>query len=367
VQALRRDEVDALLHNSYVWSYVLQKPAYSDLVVQPSAMFSMDFRAATRDTPEGREIINRLNGGISWITDTRRQAVVLDYTTRKLYKYDFSDYVHEYGVFVLMGALLIIATIIITLQRIYVLRKNQELKIRELVEYDSLTGVLSFEGFKKRAKELLRMHPNDPYFLSYNNIRDFKFINDSFGRDAGDELLKFWAKKKIQNLNVDAAIGRITAARFIVLRHIYKDQMQSDEENVFEPVENFFINKGFDNQVNLCSGIYVLTPNDYVDIDIDRMLDLAMVAEKTIRKSRESNFAFYNPDQWEKGKRVSDIINSLSGAMKSEEIKVWYQPQVNYETGAITGAEALCRWEHSKLGWLPPSEFIPLLEDAGLI
>ena len=61
VKALRAGEVDALLHNSYVWSYVLQKPSYSDLKVQPGAMFSMDFRAGTLDTPQGREIIDRLN------------------------------------------------------------------------------------------------------------------------------------------------------------------------------------------------------------------------------------------------------------------------------------------------------------------
>ena len=61
VAALRAGKVDALLHNSYVWSYVLQKPSYADLKVQPSAMFSMDFRAGALDTPRGRAVIERLN------------------------------------------------------------------------------------------------------------------------------------------------------------------------------------------------------------------------------------------------------------------------------------------------------------------
>ncbi len=65
VDALRRDEVDALLHNSYVWSYFLQKPSYSDLIVQPSSMFSMDFRAGALDTPENRETIEQLDKGIA--------------------------------------------------------------------------------------------------------------------------------------------------------------------------------------------------------------------------------------------------------------------------------------------------------------
>ena len=368
VKALRRDEVDALLHNSYVWSYVLQRPSFADLVVQPSTMFTMDFRAGTSDTPEGREIISRLNEGIAYISDTRREAIALDYTSRKLYKYDFSDYVYEYGVIILLGVLLIIATIIITVQRTRAIRKAQDEKIREIVDYDSLTGALSLTGFKKRAEELIRAHPNTPYFLSFNNIRDFKFINDSLGREAGDELLKFWASRSIENLREDEAIGRITADRFVVLRHIYKDEeMREDEMNIIEPVQNYFTDKGFDTHIQLCSGIYVLTPEDFRNIDIDHMLDLARVAEKRIRPSRDNNFAFYNPEQWARGKRIADIINSLPTALENGEIKVWYQPQLNFKTGEITGAEALCRWDNSQYGRLYPNDFIPILEDASLI
>ena len=108
VKALRAKQVDALLHNSYVWSYVLQKPAYSDLQVQPSAMFSMDFRAGALDTPKGRAVIERLNDGIAKIDDTHRQAITLDYTTRRLYHYDIFDYLYQYGAaFVLIGLLVV--------------------------------------------------------------------------------------------------------------------------------------------------------------------------------------------------------------------------------------------------------------------
>jgi EAL domain-containing protein (putative c-di-GMP-specific phosphodiesterase class I) len=97
------------------------------------------------------------------------------------------------------------------------------------------------------------------------------------------------------------------------------------------------------------------------------MLDLARVAEKRVRESRKGDFAFYNPDQWERGKRIADIVNYLPRGLKSGDIQVWYQPQVNYDTREITGAEALCRWDHDKLGWLQPQGFIATLEDAGLI
>ena len=368
VKALRAGEVDALLQNSYIWSYVLQKPAYSDLIVQPSAVFSMDFRAGTPDTPEGRAVIDRLNGGIDSVSDTQRQAITLDYTSRRLYQYDFFDYLHEYGMFILLGVLLLAALIVIALQRIRAVRRWHEKKLQQMLDHDALTGILSMNGFRKRVDELLRAHMDTPYFLSYNNIRNFKFINDSLGREAGDDLLKFWAEKSLENLSDEEAIGRIEADHFAVLRRIEGDEkMREDERNVLTPVQNFFLDQGKDNRVQLTSGIYVLTAKDFRNIDVDHMLDLARVAEKRVRDSRKGNFQFYNPDQWEKGRRLAEIINYLPAAIRSGDIQVWYQPQVDYEAGKITGAEALCRWDHTKLGWLYPFDFISILEEAGLI
>jgi hypothetical protein len=86
-----------------------------------------------------------------------------------------------------------------------------------------------------------------------------------------------------------------------------------------------------------------------------------------VRDTRKDGYEFYNPEQWEKGKRAADVVSHLPLAIKNGELRVWYQPQVNYATGEITGAEALCRWEHGKLGWIRPSEFIPVLEETGLI
>ncbi|MBQ3296067.1 MAG: EAL domain-containing protein [Erysipelotrichaceae bacterium] len=369
VKALRNGEVDALLHNSYVWSYILQKPAYKDLSVQPAAMFSMDFRVGTLDDPKGQELIAKLNNGIGEIDDTKRQAIILDHTSRKLYQYDLSDYLYQYGMFMLAGALIAVLLAIFVIQRIRMVRKWHEQKMQQMMDHDSLTGLLSMNGFRKRVEELLHKYPDTPYFLSYNNIRDFKFINDSLGREAGDELLKFWAAKSMENLSKEyEAIGRTEGDHFVVLRRIKNDEnMTDDVEKVFTPVENYFINQGKDHRVKIISGIYVLTPKDFRKIDVDHMLDLARVAERRIRDNRKSDHEFYNPEQWQKGKRIAEIINYLPSAIEAGDIQVWYQPQIDYAKKKIIGAEALCRWDHTKLGWLYPFDFISTLEEAGLI
>ena len=368
VKALRTGEVDALLHNSYVWSYVLQKPPYSDLKVQPSAMFSMDFRVGTLDTPGGRETISCLNRGIAAISEPRSQAVILDYTTRKLYRYDLLDYIRQYGLVVLLGLLLFIALAVIAVQRIHDVRAEQAEKMRQLIDRDPLTGVYSADGFRKRVEELIRMHPENQYMLSFANIKNFKFINDSLGNAAGDELLKFWASKTLEKLSDEEAMGRITGDRFAVLRLAEGNETPTlDDQTVIDSVRNYFVDRGYENRLQVCGGVYVLTPEDYREVNVDHMLDCARVAEKRVRGTRSDGYEFYNPEQWEKGKRTAEIISRLPEALKSGEISVWYQPQVNYDTGEITGAEALSRWDHAKLGAIGPTEFIPVLEEAGLI
>ena len=223
-------------------------------------------------------------------------------------------------------------------------------------------------GFRKRVEKLLKAHPNNPYFLSYSNIRDFKYINESLGRTSGNELLKFLANKISETLTDEEAVGRIEADHFAVLRRIEGDEkMLNNDKRILEPLQNFFIDQGKENRVHVNSGIYVLTPENYQKIDVDFMLDLARVAEKNARSDHKINYAIYNPEQWEKEKRIANVVNYLPKALKSGDIQVWYQPQVDYKTGKITGAEALCRWDHTKLGWLQPSVFISTLEETGLI
>ncbi|MBQ7148368.1 MAG: EAL domain-containing protein [Pseudobutyrivibrio sp.] len=361
-------EVDALLNNSYVWSYLLQKPSYKDLHVQPGTMFSMDFKAGTLDTKKGQEIIARLNEGISQIDDTNREAIVLDYTTRRLYKYNLGDYWYMYGGFIILGSLLFYAILIILIMNARAYRQRQDERIQRFIEIDELTGAYTLAGFKRKVAELIKKYPENKYFIAYNNIVNFKFINDNFGMDAGDNLLKFWVKKSIDALTDEEAICRSVADRIIVLRKM--DDIQRfyrDLAEVIEPVSNFFIEVGNNYKAEIRTGVYVLTDEDYENLNLEHILDCARVAEKKVVEKGNVNFEFYNLGHWEAEKQATDITSHLALAIKEKRIQVWYQPQVNFETGLITGAEALCRWNHVDLGWISPGIFIPVLEKAGKI
>lgn len=368
VSELRMGDVDALLYNSYIWSYILQKPTYSDLAVRPASMFTMGFKVGTLDTPEGKKTIERLNEGIGKLSDTQRQALILDYTTRKLYRYDLSDYVYHYWPSVAAVAAIGIVFVIFSKQRYRLLTLEKEKEMRHALDHDSLTGTLSLDGFRRRATELLLLNPHAPYMVSYSNIRNFKYVNDTLGRETGDALLQFWAEKTQEQLSDDDALGRVDGDHIVALHHIVKEDRESrNDKRFFDAVRDYLIDHGGSTQLQVCSGIYLLTPEDYQDINIDRFIDYAREAEQRIRREQGDGYGFYNPDQWEKGRRATEIVGHLQIALREAEIEVWYQPQVSFSTGHVIGAEALCRWHHSTLGWISPGEFIPMLEEAGLI
>ena len=153
----------------------------------------------------------------------------------------------------------------------------------------------------------------------------------------------------------------------IELEQAEYEQILQDEKYVLAPVRNYLKDRGKDFIVRFCTGIYVLMPDDYKDINVDKMLDYARIAERKVRETKKEGFEFYNPTQWDRGKQSAGIVSRLPAAVESGEIQVWYQPQVNYKTGKITGAEALCRWNSKKNGNISPGEFIPILEETGLI
>ncbi len=267
-----------------------------------------------------------------------------------------------------IGLFIIIVLLVVIIVRQHKYHLSQIAKFRKMQYHDNLTGVYNYKGFVNRVEELIREHPDIPYMMSFNNIMDFKYINDSQGRNAANELLKFWVDKSLEVMSDVEAIGRLEGDHLALLLRIGGfDKMQKEEQQVFQPVQDFFVNRGKNLKVRIVSGIYVLMPEDYENIDVDRMIDLARSAERKLHENKKDGYEFYNPKQWEKGMRVVHIVGRFPLALKSKELRVWYQPQIDYDSGKIIGAEALCRWNNPDLGFIPPSEFIPALEDAGII
>ena len=355
VDALRAGKVDALLHNSYVWSYVLQKPSYGDLVVQPSAMFSMDFRAGAKDTQEGRMIIERLNSGIASLTDTRRQAIVLEHTSKRLYQYELYDYLYQYRLAILFVGLLFAAIIVIAMQRIHAVRKEQEEKLR----YDGLTGLPNMSYFFELAeagRDRVLENGGTPVLL-YMDFSGMKFFNTKYGFLEGDNLLRAFAEMLAGTFGKEHSC-RISADHFAVQTE--KDGLDNKLLDLFAKSRE--MNEGKNLPVHI--GVYIAESEP---VPASVACDRAKMACGELSGRYETAVSYYNQDLSEDAAKRQYVIENIDRAIKEKWIWMYLQPIIRTVSEQVCDVEALARWIDPEKGFLSPADFIPALEDAGLI
>ncbi len=246
------------------------------------------------------------------------------------------------------------------------LEENQRLKF-----IDELTGYCNKKGFYRQAKAVMSANPGRQYALCYSDIANLGYVNSIWGYDVGNELLQYWTAAMKARLRDGDVLGRITGDYFAILFCLNSTKHQAEVESicqeVLDQVNRYF--KRFDrhHQLEIYSGIYVVTPEEVGKITVDQMINRASIAQKIAKSSQQGPVAFFNAGQWELHRRALEIAASLSKAIAEGEIEVWLQPQYDYFTHRIVGAEALSRWKSASLGWIAPSEFVPVLESSGQI
>lgn len=249
---------------------------------------------------------------------------------------------------------------------------EQNIKLSEekyrMLKQDSLTGCLNFTGFKEEAAALLRQNPQIPYEIWYCDIKQFKLINDAFGYESGDRVLKWWFHAVAECLDEKEAIGRVSEDKMVILAYEKNEGKVGEHfRKVDEELDDFLQEIGISYEVEIAAGIYKTKPEERTQPDVNHMVDMANVAQKNVKGQKGRSLSVYSEELWEKQQRTAQINRELKGAIERREIAIWLQPQYNYATGELVGAEVLCRWIHPELGFISPGEFIPVLEKAGQI
>ena len=238
----------------------------------------------------------------------------------------------------------------------------------QIQNIDQLTGTFNIDGFRKRAKYLIEHNPNESYAVWFCDIKKFKFVNDLFGYEIGDRLIRYWAGLVVKLLGDNEACGRFSGDTLVSLTKFRgEEDIRKNFEMVCEKVGNYLIRPGVNYSVEIAAGIYKLKPEDMSNPNINQMIDWANVAQKSVKNTSGNQLGIFGKEMWYKQWRELVISQSIESALENGEISVWLQPQFNFVTNKIIGAEALCRWTHNSLGWISPGEFIPILERTGQI
>jgi diguanylate cyclase (GGDEF)-like protein len=244
---------------------------------------------------------------------------------------------------------------------------NYEAKYKHLVFYDELTDLPNKTMFKIRINKLIcKSMEKERFAILYIDIDNFKYINDTMGHSEGDKLIKGISESLQDEIKEPNFIVRMGGDEFvIVFTEVLTDELLfRDIEGIKEkiskvwPIDNHVFN------ISVSGGVAIYPNNGS---DLDELLKNADIARNAAKKEGKNKVIFYQENIHNSILRKLDISNKIKLGLDNNEFTLYYQPQYNLSTRELVGMEALIRWLHPIEGFIPPSEFIPIAEEFGLI
>ncbi|NTV95315.1 MAG: EAL domain-containing protein [Thiobacillus sp.] len=247
-------------------------------------------------------------------------------------------------------------------------RKCAEEHIRYLAQHDALTGLPNRILLHDRLEHAFACANRDGKLvgLLFLDLDNFKTVNDSLGHPVGDQLLKEVAERLTKQLRASDTICRQGGDEFIVVLNTIADA--NDASLIAEKLQAALavpvvLN---DEELNISSSIGICVyPNDGNDAEtLIRNADAAMYYAK---RAGRNTCRFFDSSMNEAARERLELEKRLRRAVQDKRFELYFQPQVALPSGRLIGAEALLRWTDPVLGPIPPSRFIPLAEETGLI
>jgi diguanylate cyclase (GGDEF)-like protein len=247
-------------------------------------------------------------------------------------------------------------------------RKQAELSLRRLAHYDALTGLANRSQFRRRLEHALArtQRRGTSAALMMIDLDRFKTINDSLGHQAGDRMLVMVAKRLRACLRDTDKVARLGGDEFTVTLEDLQTPNEAAEiaQKILEAISKPFAVGRHQLYVTPSIGI-TLFPHDGADADrLTRNADTAMYK---VKAAGRNGYMFFAPSMNAMTAERLKMQGALRHAVERNEFRLHYQPIVDLHTGKVKSAEALLRWQRSEQSLLPPSDFIPLAEDTGLI
>jgi diguanylate cyclase (GGDEF)-like protein/PAS domain S-box-containing protein len=245
---------------------------------------------------------------------------------------------------------------------------EKEKKLNYLAYYDVLTGLANRSLFLERLELFKRSAVSGGHKLAVFliDLERFKNINDSLGRPAGDELLRqveHWLTSRVGDPSLLARVGADQFALVLPEVNQEGDVTRLLEKTVEALPQQVFHLEGAEFRIGVKVGAS-LFPDDGADAD-----DLLKNAEAALKraKAKGDRFLFFTEKMTATVADKLTLENQLRQAVDRGEFVLHYQPKVSLASSKLTGAEALIRWNDPRTGLVPPAQFIPILEETGLI
>lgn len=250
------------------------------------------------------------------------------------------------------------------LYMINIIYKGKE-RVNYLAFYNPITGILNKNGFLQEFSKLTSK--SEEYTFVVLNIRDFKFINHSFGYEVGNQLLCHIAKVLKAELKDEEVFYHKESDRFGFLLHTQeKQEIIERVERIMENISEYQLLPEQRYPISCYCGIKILHMFSK-DLDVEEMIDRAQFARLSVHEHHGNQYAFYDEDMYKKAQKKNEIEKQMNKALENEEFKIYIQPKYDLKTEKICGGEALVRWQLKDGKIVPPMDFIPIFEQNGFI
>jgi diguanylate cyclase (GGDEF)-like protein/PAS domain S-box-containing protein len=246
--------------------------------------------------------------------------------------------------------------------------RAMRLKMTHLAQHDFLTDLpnrLLLNDRITQAISLSRRH-SKPLAMLFLDLDSFKHINDSLGHEIGDKLLQLVAQRVVACVRASDTVSRHGGDEFVILLTEVANPGDAAfiAEKVLAGLVMPYAISERNVQLNVSIGISVYPQDGHDAATLIKNADTAMYQAKGKGKN---NYHFFKQNMNVRAGEPQFLESSLGRALERQEFLLHYQPKVDLETGAITGAEALIRWMDPDHGLIPPAQFVPVAEACGLI
>ncbi len=247
-------------------------------------------------------------------------------------------------------------------------QKLAEENINRLAHYDTLTSLFNRTAFFERLNHALSVAQRHARSLAvlFIDLDRFKDVNDAFGHVTGDEVLKIMAQRLTGTIRASDTAARLGGDEFIVLAEDVSRESDVSEfgQRLLDALSEPFALHGQECRLSASVGI-AMSPHD--GDDAATLLKKADVAMYRAKESGRNGLAFFSEVDNRPAEERIVMGAGIRRALDTDQLRLLYQPKVSVRNGAMTGVEALVRWQHPERGLLLPDAFIPLAEDSGLI
>jgi diguanylate cyclase (GGDEF)-like protein/PAS domain S-box-containing protein len=242
--------------------------------------------------------------------------------------------------------------------------RNAEEQLRRQALYDSLTGLANRASFNDRLEQMLALQKRGAgeTALLFIDLNNFKSINDRYGHDVGDEVLRALARHLAATIRTGDTAARLGGDEFAAILHDVSDPSVASGvaerigQSLADPIDVGHLTVRVEASIGIAIGD-----------DPQLLLKQADAAMYRAKGNRELRFAFFDPELDEAALTRFRRVAELTEAVELQQFVLHYQPVVALSTGAVEGYEALLRWLHPLESELPPLDFIPIAEESGLI